>query len=815
MDDRAFDLIEEAAKTVGSVKKELDESGVIGAQDKAFGEELQKELREIRGSLEEVQGKLDTPSLRLAFVGTTSSGKSTLLNAIAGQEVAPTDAGEMSAGVVRIRNSKNIEMEVHPTTNMAWKSGKYPVKSVKEISIHLKDPENPEKGIMAEYRSAVSENHLVEAPQIEISVPLAPKNGGTLNFKMPKNIELELVDLPGIKSVTDAANLKTIQSHLAGAFLLVILDYSFTNPENIEKLLDEIKETVDSVCKNKEALIFILNRVDLQNKADYKLEDRIDNVANKIKEKLDLPETPKVIPMSALALFYLQAAWGTEEDPVFEKGEVQKAKTHLENFFVDCAKMVAQMRADEDGKYPEFNDWFKKHDIYDLPDWNHREDIGQLLEWVYEKSHGKTFWKAMREKLNEKAGAVIINPALGKTVNILEEYSKKLTSFVEMHKNKTEKEVQELKERVDTLTADTEAKIKSFKNKFHSDFKQTLDVFKKEKKTPEEIMNTPYGDELFNLYRAMGDISDDVSNNIIAPVCDCIRNTGGNSLPNLENGFIKGKIIPDQMAIDIRRAINNLVLTGYTPGDAEIGRTVKVELKNFDATRKEREALEDLRVPMNSLYLYVGEKAIFNRCYVLLLKKIGAFTDKVNKIISKSMNELSDELKAALGDNHELAAMLVPQAITNDNDLTLDIAPEPFNIKMPESEPKTEEQGIWDILESLFKEKKLILQKNYRIFYLESAQAIENRLETAMKEAEAHLWDALFKEITKVSDTAIQSFAMSLEKGKTQIHEELDRHFKVSKEELEARIKAAETAAGKVNSAAASYGALQKRVLGK
>jgi len=453
MAEKSLKLVAKAAAAIGSIKNELTKASAKGAVGLYGKTELQKAI----AKLELIHSDLQTPCLRLAFVGTISSGKSTLLNALAGQEVAPTEAGEKSAGVLRIRNSENIGMRVLKTENMAWKSGAYKVGSVDEIYDKLR---NPEKGIMAVYRRAVKENSKVKSPIIEVELPLAPKNGGTLNFKMPPNIDLELIDLPGLDAKTARANMDVIKNQLAGALLLVVLNYSETDNNKRDALLAEVKNTLDSAGHNKDAVIFILNRVDRRGANDYPLEKVLAKLSREVKEKLELRKTPKIIPMSALALYHLQTAWGTEKKPLFERGEAETTQKHLQDFDEDCAVTVAKMKQ----KYESFRDWWQKEEWQNIKSRGHKKDISQLLEWVYEESNGKIFWQTVQEKLDGKAAAVMVNPALAGTINTLEEFSQKLASILEKRKQGSVTEIQKLKERVDTLIAETKAKLQKVNN---------------------------------------------------------------------------------------------------------------------------------------------------------------------------------------------------------------------------------------------------------------------------------------------------------------------------------------------------------------
>src|SRR4028118_100508 len=51
---------------------------------------------------QEAVQRLENPSFRIATLGTTSSGKSTIVNALIGRKIAPIEAGAMRGGVLTL-----------------------------------------------------------------------------------------------------------------------------------------------------------------------------------------------------------------------------------------------------------------------------------------------------------------------------------------------------------------------------------------------------------------------------------------------------------------------------------------------------------------------------------------------------------------------------------------------------------------------------------------------------------------------------------------------------------------------------------------
>ncbi len=157
------------------------------------------------------------------------------------------------------------------------------------------------------------------APQITACVPILPANDPSL-LGLPEGIGIEIIDLPGLKSIQDKDNLKIIQEQVAKAFSLVALDYSQVDERHRKRLLEELKQMVEYLQGRTDSMIFILNRVDRRCADDLPLEQRIEQLKLEIKEVLALEELPDIIPLSGQMLYYAQNAWGAvsikENSPV-------------------------------------------------------------------------------------------------------------------------------------------------------------------------------------------------------------------------------------------------------------------------------------------------------------------------------------------------------------------------------------------------------------------------------------------------------------------------------------------------------------------
>jgi len=269
---------------------------------------LLEKLQAFRVVYEEAVARLQKPSFRIATIGTTSSGKSTIVNALIGRKIAPIEAQEMSAGILRIRHSERSRLVIHNTEGATWECGTWEDLRDEEIYSRLKltmEAYHQERRKKRKKRDEAE----VGIPQVDVECPLLPVRNPFL-LGLPEGLQVEIYDLPGLNSIQDRISLRIIQEHVSKCFSFVALDYSQTDWQGRETLLRELKDVVEFLRGQTSLMVFLLNKVDMRNQTDNPLEQRIEELREEIQEILALPEPPCIVPLSAIALFYAQCAWG-------------------------------------------------------------------------------------------------------------------------------------------------------------------------------------------------------------------------------------------------------------------------------------------------------------------------------------------------------------------------------------------------------------------------------------------------------------------------------------------------------------------------
>ncbi|NJM00284.1 MAG: hypothetical protein HC924_16480 [Synechococcaceae cyanobacterium SM2_3_2] len=181
--------------------------------------------------------RLENPSFRIATIGTTSSGKSTIVNALIGRQIAPIEAEEMSAGILRIKHSDETKLVIHGTEGSTWESGTWEGLTDKEIYGKLKH-------VMEAYhqeRKKKKNNIEAMVPEVDVYCPILPVRDPSL-LNLPEGVGIEIFDLPGLKSIQDRSNLRVLQDQVNKCFSIVSLDYGQVDEQNREALLKELKK---------------------------------------------------------------------------------------------------------------------------------------------------------------------------------------------------------------------------------------------------------------------------------------------------------------------------------------------------------------------------------------------------------------------------------------------------------------------------------------------------------------------------------------------------------------------------------------------
>lgn len=369
-------------------------------------------FKEFLKESDETLSRLKNPMITIATVGTTSSGKSTILNGFTGRDIAPCNIDEMSAGILTFTPSETEnKLIVKESPEGYWFGKTYQNMSDDNMRTEI-------ERIFGIYKSKKT-NRVCSAPQIEV-VGKFLWNINKDIFDLPENIQFRFIDLPGLRREKgDRKNLKVIQDVLKEVKPLCVLamDYSqLATPEALESLLSELTETIKNLGGSTESIIFILNKVDLYNKGQATtLEDDIEKFRKRVIAKLST-ELPKynfdnieIIPYIGILQNNAQIAIGLQHHRKCDKLEYNPDVLSL--LSTNCSKVFQNSEKSIRRFFNSIiDDLAEKEPI-------ENDDLKKLLDYAYEVSYANQFIEELKHRIKESFYEIVIYPATYKLHN--------------------------------------------------------------------------------------------------------------------------------------------------------------------------------------------------------------------------------------------------------------------------------------------------------------------------------------------------------------------------------------------------------------
>lgn len=342
--------------------------------------------------------KLEHPVLSIAMVGTTSAGKSTIVNGLIGRRVAPIEKKEMSAGILKLTDSQQRCVTVHPTTKATWTTGTIKDLSDEDIYNHI-------RGIFEKYHGHELK---VAAPIIDVTGPIEWQQNKSI-LGLPNNLGVEFIDLPGLKNVNDRKNIEVIQSILSKAFCIVAMDFNDVDPTRIQRLLEEVKEIVKQANNNTEFLLFALNKVDDVKADEETASDKIAQLNSLIKESLGLKDEISILPFVG-RLYYLIQMAVIKNPTTFDIVDFKRAE--LNKIFSDCFNFFKQQYNSQSISKDEYRLIKKIDSALDEDEEICLDDVKLFYEICCRISEATTLFAEIKRRINESFTHIVIRPTL-------------------------------------------------------------------------------------------------------------------------------------------------------------------------------------------------------------------------------------------------------------------------------------------------------------------------------------------------------------------------------------------------------------------
>lgn len=413
--------LNQAIKSIQNVVRTID--SIYHLNKKAFdgNEDLTKDFALFKKVAANTIERLEHPVLSIAMVGTTSAGKSTLVNAFLGRKVAPVEAKEMSAGVLHLTHSDSISLNVHPTPNAKWKTGAIDVKTDADIYGCISE-------IFNTYHVLGSK---VAAPHISVSGPIEWQTNKSL-LGLPDNLRIEFIDLPGLKTINDPQNLSVIQKMLSKALCVVAMDFGDVDPSRIQRLLDEVKDIVKSLNNNTEFLLFLLNKVDSAKAGQINVPQKIEELQSLIKQALDLSEQKEIIPFIGHLLYLIQL--GVIKDS--KNGKIISYNNeYLSNIFSDIANVFIQKYKNKEISKEEYCLSEEIKNMTLLEEEIPVDKISDFYNLCIRMSYADKLYADLSRRIDESFSHIVIRPTMDDYFKYLSKLLSDLETYINISRN--------------------------------------------------------------------------------------------------------------------------------------------------------------------------------------------------------------------------------------------------------------------------------------------------------------------------------------------------------------------------------------------
>ncbi len=268
------------------------------------------ETKQVKSALEIYQQCMNG-QLEVAVIAPMSSGKSTVLNALLGQNLLAMSNKATTAKVTRIYNQKTKEPFV------------YELRNQNEELIQKKQIATPEK--LRETNLSNAQNKDLFYVDIYGKIPEIPT----------EHINLVLLDTPGPNSKDNLEHAmvtkKVINDKKNHPIILFVMDATKLGVHDEANILTDIKEAINDDPQAKERMIFLVNRSDeIEPKNGESAEKLVESARIKL-EKIGI-FSPAIIPISAKTAYYqclleqneISTELDEEGDPVDEEFAVLK-----------------------------------------------------------------------------------------------------------------------------------------------------------------------------------------------------------------------------------------------------------------------------------------------------------------------------------------------------------------------------------------------------------------------------------------------------------------------------------------------------------
>jgi len=243
----------------------------------------------------------------IAVVGTTSSGKSSFINALCGRYILPVGVQETTRYITEL---------IHIPTNIIVCIENKAISFEKKYFSTDSEARDYIYHLIEKFQSSSDQFHNITKTHVQLSFISDFFNIFSSDQINGQNILLKLLDLPGYNYDGDERNWELILKGIENAFIILLFNAEETDSVKEDQFLRNILEYLYKNGKSWKDIYFILNRCDalfrdnsdksVLTEKQHTLQNRIKTIINDVFEKKDLISKPIIHPLSALPVMYAQ-----------------------------------------------------------------------------------------------------------------------------------------------------------------------------------------------------------------------------------------------------------------------------------------------------------------------------------------------------------------------------------------------------------------------------------------------------------------------------------------------------------------------------
>lgn len=581
----------------------------------SYQPEMAKLSSDLHEALGNIVNELRNPTLTIATTGTTSSGKSTLVNLLCGAEIVPVAVSEMSAGVVTIEYSDQKSLAIRQTPNASWEYGEWFNISDEEICQRLYD-------VMIAYIENRKVNPDLACPQSVITYPF--RMFTEFGIELPKGTRVKIMDFPGLAYVGDESNAEVIRQ-CKEALCIVTYNSAETDQRKVSTLLQEVVEQVKQLKGSPARMLFVLNKIDVFRSDSRwpETEDRfVGNTVESIKAELteslreytsdiEKLQVAKLSTLPALLSLQISKSEAALQDVLDDLPKNEENWSAFDKARIARAELAvnACVKADQN-----FTALVSEDVINDLPRnhkrWSRRDQV-RFSEALWQGAYAEEFQEILKEHITEHFPQLVIPQMIDrfntKAGNAVSEWAIQTTSAI---LNSSEEEYRQECDEIEKIRVSlkrflkvSDAKLREPFERIDTNLKMSLDGDLEEdpiRYLENQIKNmtdeSPYdalGEKLFPLYSWRRELGKAIQQ-ILRTILDSLKN----GKVELEGTLLKKA---DYRNVNLlENNLKRLIASGYTASVASEGQLVVAK------TQAEKSKLKQLNEELNELAIHLN-----------------------------------------------------------------------------------------------------------------------------------------------------------------------------------------------------------------